>query len=71
MGRERGVVYLSYCVVHVTQTVEYSTPKPTNNTTRHPQVFMVGGLWCSTIYQLYRGGRCLLVEETGVPRENH
>jgi len=25
----------------------------------------------SAIYQLYRGGHFLLVEETGVPRENH
>jgi hypothetical protein len=31
-------------------------------------------LWClplSTIFQLYRGGKLLLVEETGVPGENH
>ena len=25
----------------------------------------------STIFQLYRGGQVLLVEETGVPRETH
>jgi len=25
----------------------------------------------STIFQLYRGGQYLLVEETGVPGENH
>jgi len=25
----------------------------------------------STIFQLYRGGSVLLVEETGVPGENH
>jgi hypothetical protein len=25
----------------------------------------------STIFQLYRGGHVLLVEETGVPGENH
>ena len=29
------------------------------------------GLWCSTIFQLYRGGKFLLVEENGVPGENH
>ena len=32
-------------------------------------------VWCltphSTIFQLYRGGSVLLVEETGVPEENH
>ena len=26
---------------------------------------------CSTIFQLYRGGQFLLVQETGVPREYH
>ena len=33
------------------------------------------GLWClmplSTIFQLDHGGQVLLVEETGVPGENH
>ena len=28
-------------------------------------------LWCLTIFQLYRGGKLFLVEETRVRRENH
>ena len=29
------------------------------------------GLWCLIIFKLYRCGHWLLVEETGVPEENH
>ena len=41
----------------------------------HSKDTLMVGLWCltslSTIFQLYRGGSVLFVEETGVPGENH